>query len=377
MVKMNNQCEPPPPGEFASVCDLNIVVVADTPYVASAVTDSLPAELPYFLVGHRNIAFLRRSKRCQQYFVNDLSLEEDNKADFVRTIERLGSTNSNIFLIPADDSANRIVHSTFDRLGAHFYPMPDSCSFEMLSDKWRFHQYCSKLGVPVPRAIRLNDKAEIDFDYVCARVGLPFVLKPTNKSDNLGFRIIRSKEQLHKIILSNRKYNFSPLIAQTFIPGVDIDISVLANGGHIKNFAVQIKKEKMLCFVQNEELVKFTEVIIRDLCYTGVIHFDARLHDVSEEIVFVEANARFWASLGEATVCGLNFVRAGIYTRMGLESPDPATIYNVSAPSIKRMLAEIAAGRRSYLQLSPHQRFRVKHALLNSILTLLHLPMWF
>jgi glutathione synthase/RimK-type ligase-like ATP-grasp enzyme len=80
----------------------------------------------------------------------------------------------------------------------------------------------SKLGVPVPKAIWLNDKAEIDFDYVGARVGLPFVLKPTNKSDSLGFRIIRSKDQLHKIILSNRKYNFSPLIAQTFIPGVDI-----------------------------------------------------------------------------------------------------------------------------------------------------------
>ena len=201
--------------------------------------------------------------------------------------------------------------------------MPDSSSFEMLSDKWRFHQYCSKLGVPVPKAIWLNDKAEIDFDYVGARVGLPFVLKPTNKSDSLGFRVIRSKDQLHKIILSNRKYNFSPLIAQTFIPGVDIDISVLANGGHIKNFAVQIKKENMLCFVQNEKLVKFTEVIIRDLCYTGVIHFDARLHDASGEIVFVEANARFWGSLGEATVCGLNFVRAGIYTRMGFRESRP------------------------------------------------------
>jgi hypothetical protein len=99
MVKVNNQCEPPPPGEFASVCDLNVVVIADTPYIASALTDSLPAELPYFLVGHRNIAFLRRSKRCRQYFANDLSLEEGNKADFVQTIEQLGSTNSNIFLL--------------------------------------------------------------------------------------------------------------------------------------------------------------------------------------------------------------------------------------------------------------------------------------
>src|SRR4029077_20921094 len=104
------------------------------------------------------------------------------------------------------------------------------------------------------------------------------------------------------------------LVAQTFIPGTDIDISVFANGGHIKNFAIQIKKEKMLCFVQNEQLVKFAEAIVRDRCYTGVIHIDARLRDGSEEVFLVEANPRFWGSLSAATECGLNFVRAGIYT---------------------------------------------------------------
>jgi hypothetical protein len=141
-----NRHRSPPSAEFASLRSLTVVVVADTPYIASAVIDSLPIELPYFLVGHRRIAFLRHSKRCRQYFINDLSLEEDNKTDFVRAIERLGSANPNIFLIPVDDSANRIVHSTLDRLGASTYPMPDSSSFEMLNDKWRFNQYCSNLG---------------------------------------------------------------------------------------------------------------------------------------------------------------------------------------------------------------------------------------
>lgn len=163
----------PPPDKLASDSDLTFVVVGDTPYIAIAVIDSLPTGLPYFLVGHKRIAFLQRSKRCRQYFVNDPSLEEDNKADFIRTIERLASANSNIFLIPVDDSANRIMHSTFDRLGARSYPMTDSGSFEMLNDKLRFHQYCSKLGVPVPNTIRLNHKAEIDFHYVCETSGCP------------------------------------------------------------------------------------------------------------------------------------------------------------------------------------------------------------
>src|SRR5216684_5805749 len=294
MISFYTQRGPRPPDECSPGGGLTVVVVADTSFIASAVIDSLPDELPYFLVGPRSIAFLRHSRRCRAYFVNDLSLEENSKTDFVRTIERLRSANSRIFLIPADDSANRIVHSTFDRLEASSYPMPDSSSFEMLNDKWQFHRHCSKLGVRVPRTIRLNHKAEIDFEYLCATVGLPFVTKPTNKSNSLGFQVIRSNENLRKEILSSRKYDFYPLIAQSFIPGVDIDISALVDRGHIKKFAIQTRKKDGLCFVQNEELIRFAEVIVRELCYTGVIHLDARLHDASQEIFLIEANPRFW-----------------------------------------------------------------------------------
>jgi predicted ATP-grasp superfamily ATP-dependent carboligase len=365
MVNLYNRFGPPPPREFASACGLTVVVVANTPYLAAPVIDSLPTELPYDLVGRRDILILRHSKRFLQYFHNDLSLEENNKADFVRTIRGLVCTNSNVFLIPVDDSAIRIVNSTFDQLGASCYPIPQSSSFEMLNDKWRFSQYCSKLGVRVPTAIRLTDKAEVDFDYVSATFGLPFVIKPTNKSDSQGLCVVCSKKQLHKEILSNRKYNFSPLIAQTFIPGVDIDISILADRGYIKHFAVQIRNERMLCFVQNEELVKFTEVLVRDLCYTGVIHFDARLHDASQEVFLVEANPRFWGSMGEATLGGLNFVRAGMYAFLGSESADPTTIFDVTVQSVRvrSLLYEIAMGRRSHLQLSQRQRLRIRDAI--------------
>jgi hypothetical protein len=365
-----------PSGEFLSVHDLTVVVVADTPQIASAVIDSLPAKLPYFLVGHKEIAFLRRSKWCRQYFANDLSIEDDNKAAFIRTIERLSSTNSNIFLIPADDSANRIIHATFDRLAARSYPMPDSSSFEMLNDKWRFYQYCSKLGVRVPTTIRLDDQLDVDFDNLSAFVGLPFVLKPTNKADGLGVHVISSKEQFRNAILSSRECDFLHLIAQTFIPGVDIDISVFANGGNMKNFAVQIRKEGMLSFVQNDQLVKFTEVLIRNVCYTGVMHIDARLHNATNEVFLVEANPRFWGSLGGATWCGLNFVRAGIDTSLGSESYDPATLVNVGMPSIRRFLVEIATGRRSYLQMSQQQRLLFRHSLRGQIRRLARPPWW-
>src|SRR6266852_4015605 len=89
MISFYTQRGPRPPDECSPGGGLTVVVVADTSFIASAVIDSLPDELPYFLVGPRSIAFLRRSIKCREYFVNDLSLEEHNKTDFVRTIERL------------------------------------------------------------------------------------------------------------------------------------------------------------------------------------------------------------------------------------------------------------------------------------------------
>ena len=225
----------------------------------------------------------------------------------------------------------------------------------------------------MPKTIRLDEKAEIDFEYLCATVGLPFVIKPTNKSNSLGVRVIRSKENLRKEILSHPKYDFFPLIAQSFIPGLDVDISVLVDRGHIKKFAIQTRKKDALCFVQNEELVNLTEVIVRELCYTGVIHIDARLHDTSEEIFLIEANPRFWGSLAEATSGGLNFVRTGIYASMGLESPDPTTISDVSVPSTKRILVELLTLRRSYLRLPPIDRFRLKRVMRSYIPSALNL----
>jgi predicted ATP-grasp superfamily ATP-dependent carboligase len=178
---------------------------------------------------------------------------------------------------------------------------------------------------------------------------------------------------LQKNVLSRPEYQFAPLIAQTFVPGLDIDISALADQGHIQNFAIQVREEGALSFVQNEALIKLTEVIVREHRYTGVIHIDARLHEKSGEIFLVEANPRFWASLAAATAAGLNFVRAGIFMSVGLENPEPVTISNVSVPSTGKVLAEILTFRRSYLRMQPIERLRLKRGMRSYIRSALHL----
>lgn len=363
----------PDPRQSLSIRDLAVIIVADTPSIAAAVIDSLPEELPYFLVGPSSVAFLGRSTTCREYFPNALSLHERDRLQFVRTIQQIGSVNSNLFMIPVDDSANRVLHSTFAELGARSYPMPDSSSFEMLNDKWQFYQYCSQLGVRVPKTIYLGHKTGIEFENLCTAVGLPFIVKPTNKSNSLGVQVIRSKDDFQKKILSSKRYNFFPLIGQSFVPGLDIDVSALVDRGRIEKFALQIRKKDGLCFVRNEKLVQSVEAVVRELRYTGVIHVDARIHESSKEVFLIEANPRFWGSLAEATAGGLNFVRAGIYAALGLDSLDPPTISDVSVPSTGRILAEIVTFKRSYFRMHRIERLRLQRAMRVTIRRLLRL----
>lgn len=68
--------------------------MGSTPSIASAVVDSLPDGVPYFLIAPKSISFLRHSARYRDHFTNDLSIEASNKQDVVLTIERLRSTHS-------------------------------------------------------------------------------------------------------------------------------------------------------------------------------------------------------------------------------------------------------------------------------------------
>ena len=151
----------------------------------------------------------------------------------------------------------------------------------------------------MPHTILLGDKADIDFELVCSTVGLPFVLKPTNRSDGLGVQVIRSKENLQSEVLSQQNYNFAPLVAQSFIPGQDIDMSALVARGRIKHFAIQMRKKDALWFVESAEFVKLTETLVEALSYSGVVHIDARLDSRSGEIFLIEANPRFPGPLSQ------------------------------------------------------------------------------
>jgi hypothetical protein len=181
---------------------------------------------------------------------------------------------------------------------------------------------------------------------------------------NEGIVTIINQDEYDFQILRNDAYRYSPLIIQQFIPGRDIDISILADRGEILCSAVQIKTGKVVHFLENKRLFAVVEQLMKQTEFTGVCHFDAREHGEDGSIWIVDANPRFWGSLDAARWCGLNFTAAGLALALKRPINEPSTLTEGSYPGLAAALLSMLSGR-----LDRTERGRQQRVFLSNILT--------
>jgi hypothetical protein len=152
----------------------------------------------------------------------------------------------------------------------------------------------------------------LNFDAVAAELGLPFVVKPVDQSGSFGVHIIHTKNYYDDAIRNNKNYRFKRLIAQAYIQGTDMGLSLLSERGKVAAYAVQKWMNSDAVFVRDTYL----EQVVHELCdvsgYHGVMHVDARVEDRTGTVFLIESNPRFWASLDGPVWGGLNFVAASV-----------------------------------------------------------------
>lgn len=270
---------------------------------------------------------LRWSAHCERHLLTDLRGSDDDR--FVDWINRLAGQTPDITLIPFDCDGIRMANRVRSRISSPIVPTPDLATLDLLEDKWRFHEFCTKHSLSVPQTVLIGSKSELDIDGVVAKLGLPFVLKPTNESGSLGVQIIESRHQWEEQILNNPAYEYHPLIAQQYIDGADIDLSVLSIQGRLAAYAIQQTAGCQITFLKNSCLENVAEKICRDSACHGVMHIDARIEKQTGKVYLIESNPRFWASLTASAWCGLNFVAESAKHKPAAEGADEA--YQLSA----------------------------------------------
>lgn len=288
------------------------IVVGKGDRVVSAVVQSLYActGTPCVVIGDSSTHWLRWSRPCSRHIHTDF----DGSADgpFIAAINDIHRSDPHAVVIPADCPGIAMVQRLRGQLDADVIPAPDPGTLALMDDKFRFHQFCRDQEIEVPDTYYVGTKAHLDFAAAQEALGLPFVLKPSNESGSVGVLVIHDKAEFIRKVRDEPRYAFTSLIAQRYVDGEDIDMSLLAVRGRLVAFAIQQTVGPVVRFLANARLQAMGARLCAACAYDGVMHIDARIEKGSGRVFLIESNPRFWASLGAAAWCGLNFVEESI-----------------------------------------------------------------
>jgi predicted ATP-grasp superfamily ATP-dependent carboligase len=291
---------------------INFIVSGNCRRVVSAVLLAIRSftDAKCVVIGGEATRVLRWSGLCKRQLTVDLDGGEDDA--YVDLVNCIAGVNPHVILIPADCDAIRLANRVRGRLKVNTTPFPELATLDMFDNKWRFHQFCTGLGLPVPETLHFAAKSEMDFKEIVSAIGLPFVVKPLDRAGSTGVHVVRSAEDFEASILDDGEYDYGALIAQRFIRGEDVDISFLSSKGRMSAFAVQQASGSKIVFLPNSSLAAMASTLSDASSYHGVMHVDARVEEGTGKVWLIESNPRFWASLTASVWCGLNFVAESI-----------------------------------------------------------------
>ncbi|MDE2058401.1 MAG: ATP-grasp domain-containing protein [candidate division NC10 bacterium] len=275
----------------------------------------------------------------------------------------LQSSFEEVILVPVDVASVKSVAVAHGPRVLTF-PVPSLDAVAQLDDKWAFFNLCTALGIKTPRTKVFDDKYDLSRNWPGEELKYPFVIKPTDKEGSAGFRVITSREHYQETVLG-QNYAFKPLVAQSFVPGHDIDISVFGIDGRILHHAVQTYIDGRLWFVHNSEFVHRAATIAEALRLSGIVHIDARVDSRTGELNLIEANPRVWGSMNALTLMGLNFIRAGLEWILTGTTSAARTVTDESVS-----LAQVALKAMRGGTLSDDQRLFLRHTLFDPPLLL-------
>ena len=290
----------------------NAVVISNSLEVLGPVLQALRSfsRAPISVIGNDSTRSIRWSLLCDHWSRHTLAADDD--AGLLQKIHTACARDNPSRIIAVDCDAAHALNRIRSQLPAPLAPMPSARQLALLEDKWQFHRFCQQQSLPSPLTLCFTDKRDLHYRALASALGPSFVVKPSNLAGSQGVRIITSESQFEQDIVQNESYEYSPLLAQQYIPGADIDISVLAVNGKVKTLAVQQVSGSVIRFVSSPELEKLATRLCDSTGYDGVMHIDARIQPGSGRIWLIESNPRFWASLTAALWCGLNFVQESL-----------------------------------------------------------------
>jgi predicted ATP-grasp superfamily ATP-dependent carboligase len=295
------------------------------------------------LMTNRWVTRARFSRYCEKY-AHVADAEMSSKEAMVDRINAHCARHEIDVVIPGDMPATLLMAEAQSLIRTPVFPVADADTLRTLHDKWRFHGLLTQLGLPAPRTAVLGCGASLD----AIDLRYPLMGKPTDSEG--GDRVARydTRREL-ETMLAGPRAGKQPWLLQEFVPGSDIDLSLIADHGRIVGWTIQDDVGNgFRIFKEEPRLLEIGQRLVAATGFHGVAHFDMRTDQRDGGVVVIECNPRFWGSLILSTWSGVNFVEIGCAIALGNQRPSPTQINGLSrnqGPAFRRMIRTLLGGR--------------------------------
>lgn len=229
-------------------------------------------------------------------------------------------------LLPVDEYFSKIVFTVQDQLKPYTIlpSLPDADLLESLIHKDRLAALLTEVGLPSAKTYNVKT---LDPELLEPHT-FPYLLKPIIGSSGLGIKNFDTKSLLTEQLKNETTDDY---ILQEYVPGYDIDCSLLSLNGSIKAYTIQrglvsngFSFPTAIYFSQNQAIYDLVERLIAETNYNGVAHLDFRYDERDGQYKLVDFNARYWFSLLASIAAGINFPLLHCLVAMGIPFERPS-----------------------------------------------------
>jgi predicted ATP-grasp superfamily ATP-dependent carboligase len=294
-----------------------VVAFGRNPALALKVIYCLSTVAEVHLCFHGSNNYAARSRHVSRAYRVDL--DRDSPREVLARLNGIVRDCHAEVVFPTDMETTAYLHALrLEVDGAAVVPTVGGAVLKEIHNKWSFALRLQAAGLATPKTTLLANRGDLRSELV-AQVGFPVVVKPLDCESSHGVVRFNSFAELAEYVESGRRYSEPPLILQSFAPGRDVDISVMAQGGRILASACQEwTPHGTLRFSDDSEMLSLAAAIVELFEFSGPAHFDMRRDPETGRLVVLECNPRYWYTIPAALWSGLNFAEVGIRVALGL-----------------------------------------------------------
>lgn len=233
--------------------------------------------------------------------------------------------------------------------------VPTVAQAEQISDKRSLAVFAHGAGLPMPRTLL---GSEVIAGQRPDGLDGPVLIKPAAGEGGRGIIRADSLGSAAAMLHDLPPERAEDVVVQEYLPGRDIDCSVLCRDGRVIASATQrpiaagasiYAPPRAIEFVHDERAEALAGQWAATIGWNGVAHLDLR-EDADGRVRLIEINPRYWTSLLGSLMAGINFPDLACREALGLALPDPhyADIrhYDVGV-ALRRLVAPATGSSRT------------------------------